>query len=129
MPRLYAQANHHPLDDLHAVLDRATVQELQQSVRTVRVDISIAHYQVEIIRRTRENVAFKLGASPRGTLMLFRASQSAAYCAGRDYMLPDDVQRLVPYVLPHCLMLTAKAKYGGASKRDLVHVSWKASPS
>ena len=117
---LYAQADHHPLDDLHPVLDRVTVQKLQRSVRTVRVDISIAHYLVEIIRRTRENMAFKLGASPRGTLMLFRASQAAAYCAGRDYVLPDDIQRLVPYVLPHRLMLTAKAKYGGASKRDLV---------
>ena len=117
---LYAQADHHPLDDINPVLDRTTVLQLQQSVRAVRVDRSIAHYLVEIVRQTRENVAFRLGVSPRGALMLFRASQSAAYCAGRDYVLPDDIQRLVPFVLPHRLMLTPKAKYGGASKRDLV---------
>jgi MoxR-like ATPase len=52
--------------------------------------------------------------------MLFRASQSAAFCAGRDYVLPDDVQRLAPHVLPHRLVLTPKAKYGGLSKRDVI---------
>ncbi len=52
--------------------------------------------------------------------MLFRASQAAAYCAGRDYVLPDDVQRLAPYVLGHRVVLTSKAKYGGASIADII---------
>ncbi len=52
--------------------------------------------------------------------MLFRASQAAALAAGRSYVLPDDVQRLAPHVLPHRLLMTAKAKYGGTAGKDIV---------
>jgi MoxR-like ATPase len=52
--------------------------------------------------------------------MLFRACQAAALAGGRDYVLPDDVQRLAPYVLPHRMVMTAKAKYGGASGKQVV---------
>lgn len=52
--------------------------------------------------------------------MLFRACQAAALAAGRDYVLPDDVQRLAPHVLPHRVMMTSKAKYGGVSTKEIV---------
>jgi len=52
--------------------------------------------------------------------MLFRASQASALANGRDFVLPDDVQRLAPYVLPHRLMLNPKAKYGGVLAKDIV---------
>ncbi len=89
-------------------------------VRAVRVEESVSEYMVEIVRQTREDPRLKLGVSPRGSLMLFRACQAAALAAGRDYVLPDDVQRLAPYVLPHRLVMTAKAKYGGASGKEVV---------
>jgi MoxR-like ATPase len=53
-------------------------------------------------------------------LMLFRASQAAAYLRGRDYVLPDDVQYLTGYVLPHRLMLTSQSKYSGATKAEII---------
>ncbi|MBN2310494.1 MAG: MoxR family ATPase [Candidatus Hydrogenedentes bacterium] len=117
---LHAQAESHPLDRLEAVLTRDEVVELQRQVRRVRVDESVSRYIVELVQATRDDVQIKLGVSPRGSLMLFRAAQAAAFLAGRDYVLPDDVQRLVPYVLPHRVVLTSKAKYGGVSKRDAV---------
>jgi MoxR-like ATPase len=52
--------------------------------------------------------------------MLFRAGQAAALAAGRDYVLPDDVQWLAPFVLPHRLIMTPKARYSGVSARDIV---------
>jgi MoxR-like ATPase len=52
--------------------------------------------------------------------MLFRSAQACAYCQGRNYVLPDDVQELAPYVLAHRVMLTEKARYGGITKRQVI---------
>ncbi len=117
---LHAQALSHPLERLESVLTKDDVIEFQESVRNIRVDEIISRYIVEIIQQTRDEPRLKLGVSPRGSLMLFRASQAAAFVAGRDFVLPDDVQRLAPYVLSHRLIMTPKAKYGGASAREMV---------
>ncbi len=117
---LFAQAEHHPLETLEAAVNRDAVLAMQQAVRRVRVEPSIAQYMVALTARTREDARLKLGVSPRGSLMLYRASQAAAFTAGRDYVLPDDVQRLAPYVLPHRILLTSKAKYGGISKLQVI---------
>ena len=117
---LHAQAQSHPLDHLQTVLSGDEVLALQEMVRSIRVEEIISHYIVQIVQQTRDDPRLKLGASPRGSLMLFRASQAAALAAGRDYVLPDDIQRLAPYVLPHRLVLTAKAKYGGLSAKEII---------
>jgi MoxR-like ATPase len=117
---LHAQAEMHPLDHLQTVLAGEDMVRLQSTVRAVRVEEIISHYIVQIVGETRKDSRLKLGVSPRGSLMLFRASQAAALASGRDYVLPDDVQRLAPHVLPHRLVLTAKAKYGGLSAREIV---------
>lgn len=117
---LFAQALRHPLEDLQPVLSHEEVIELQQAVKNVRVDPSIARYLVEIVQQTRSESRLKLGCSPRGSLMLFRAAQAAAFAAGRDYVLPDDIQQLARYVLAHRLILTSKAKYGSETKAEIV---------
>jgi MoxR-like ATPase len=117
---LYDQAQRHPLDSLEAVITREDVAEMQQAARRVKVDRSIARYMVSLVKATREDDRLKLGASPRGSLMLFRAAQAAAYCAGRNFVLPDDVQRLAPQVLAHRLILTSKARYAGATKAQVI---------
>ncbi|MBX7256257.1 MAG: MoxR family ATPase [Candidatus Hydrogenedentes bacterium] len=117
---LKSQALAHPLDTLQQVLTGDEVIEMQKAARAVHVEDSVSRYIVDIVAKTRRDASLKLGVSPRGSLMLFRASQSAAFCAGRDYVMPDDVQRLAPHVLPHRLVLTPKAKYGGLSKRDVI---------
>ena len=117
---LHAQAKRHPLESLECVLSREDVIEMQSEVRDVRVEESLAHYVVEIIRRTRDDARLKLGVSPRGSLMMFRAAQAAAYSHGRDFILPDDVQKVAPYVLPHRLILTSKARYSGVVKADVI---------
>ena len=117
---LYAQADGHPLDKLQPVLSQEEVMTLQEMVRKIRVEEVVSHYIVEIVRQTREDTRLKLGVSPRGSLMLFRACQAAALAAGRDYVLPDDVQRLAPYVLPHRIIMTPKARYGGVSTKEIV---------
>ncbi len=61
-----------------------------------------------------------LGGSPRGSIMLSRAAQAAAYYAGRDYVTPDDIQRLIPYVLPHRVLLTSKSRFDGTTKGQVI---------
>jgi MoxR-like ATPase len=117
---LYAQAESYPLDEIGAVLNKQEVIEMQTEVRAVRLDESISRYIVEIVTATRRDSRLKLGVSPRGTLMLFRSAQAAAFLAGRDYAMPDDVQRLATHVLSHRVILTAEARYGGAAKRDII---------
>lgn len=117
---LYSQQSDHPIDQLRPVLTREELLEMQHHVCEVKVARNIGRYMVEIVERTRQDPRLRLGVSPRGTLMLFRASQASAYLHGRDYVLPDDVQRLAGYVLPHRLMLTSQSKYGGATKPEIV---------
>ena len=117
---LHSHALSHPLDGLQPVLTKNEIVSFQESVKTVRVDEIVSQYIVEIVRQTRQDPRLKLAVSPRGSLMLFRACQAAAWMAGRDYVLPDDVQRLAKYVLAHRLVLTPKAKYGGTSTRAII---------
>jgi len=117
---LYTQQVAHPLDSLEPVIEQREVLEIQQQVRSIPVDESVSQYLVALTRRTREDPRLKLGVSPRGSLMLFRASQAAAYLAGREFVLPDDVQRLAPYVLGHRVVLTTKAQYSGLTKQEVI---------
>ena len=117
---LYDQQQTHPLERIGPVMTRQDVLAVQQHVRRVHVDESVARYMVEIVRRTRSDGRLKLGVSPRGSLMLFRAAQAAAFLDGRDFVLPDDVQRLLPYVLPHRMVLTSKTRYGNTTARQVI---------
>jgi MoxR-like ATPase len=117
---LYAQAQAHPLESLPAVITRQEVLEIQHKVRQLKVEASVAAYIVEIVGKTRSDGQIKLGASPRASIMLFRSAQACAYCQGRNFVLPDDVQTLAPYVLAHRVMLTEKARYGGITKRQVI---------
>lgn len=117
---LYSQAHAHPLESLESVVSLDDVLAIQSQVRDVRVEESVAGYIVGIVEATRRDDRLKLGASPRGSLMLFRAAQAAAFSEGRDFVLPDDVQKLAHCILPHRLMLTAKAKYAGTTKEQIV---------
>lgn len=117
---LYAQAIERPVDNVTPVLSIGEVNRIQSLVQQVQVDRSIAEYLVAIIQETRSHHDLRLGVSPRGSLMFFRAVRAAAFFAGRDYVLPDDVQHLAPYVLPHRTALTSKARYGSTSKAQII---------
>jgi MoxR-like ATPase len=118
---LFDQSESHPIEALKPVLTEKDIVDLQSRVRKVHVDRSIAEYMIQLVTKSREDGRLKLGVSPRGSLMLFRAAQAAAFVAGRDSVSPDDVQRISRYVLPHRLVLTSKSKYSTVSKRDIVN--------
>lgn len=117
---LFDQAIAHPIDSLQPVLNREEIVGLQNAVREVHVDRSVGQYMVELIRRTRSDAKLKLGVSPRGSLMLFRAAQACAFLAGRDHVTPDDVQKMSRYVLPHRVVLTSKSRYSSVNRAEII---------
>jgi MoxR-like ATPase len=117
---LYAQAESHPIERIAPVLTREDVITMQNAVRKVSVEQSVSRYIVDIVQRTRESELLKLGVSPRGSLMLFRAAQAAAFIHARNYVIPDDVQHLAAAVLAHRMVLTSKAKYAGTTKQKVI---------
>lgn len=117
---LYAQARQHPLAQLEAVMSAADVVAVQALAREVEMGKDIARYLVEIVQQTRNDISLKLGVSPRASLMLFGAAKAAAFLAGREFVLPDDVQTMARHVFPHRVMLTPKAKYDGTTKQGII---------
>src|SRR6202044_1061645 len=98
-----------PLDDLVPVAGASDVQELVIAVRGVLVSDSVKDYIISLVAQTRTSPELRLGASPRATLQLLRASRAWAALDGRDYVIPDDVQALAGPVLAHRLLPTAEA--------------------
>ncbi|KPK43991.1 MAG: hypothetical protein AMJ65_04260 [Phycisphaerae bacterium SG8_4] len=109
-----------PLDRIHPTLRLEQVRQLQQDVSDVHMDDNILEYIVEIAHATRRDNRLRLGISTRGSLMLSRAARARAFFQMRDFVVPDDVLWLVPYVLPHRILLTSKARHSGMSARQIV---------
>ena len=108
------------LDTIQPVLKLEHARQLQQEVTNVHMDDSIMEYIVEIVHATRRDNRLQLGISTRGTLMMSRAARARAYFQKRDFVIPDDVLWLVPYVLPHRILLTSKTHHNGTTARQIV---------
>ena len=109
-----------PLDDLEPVIGAEKLVELAIALRDLHVDPAVRRYAVRIVRETRNEGAFELGASPRASLALFRAARAYAAVSGRDYVLPDDVKAMAPHVIPHRLILSTQARLRGRESEDLL---------
>lgn len=117
---LHSQSQRHPIDSLTSMLSRQELETMQAAVCDVTVERTVSSYIVSLVNRTREDARLKIGVSPRGSLMLFRACQASAFFVGRDYVTPDDVQKIAPYVLSHRVILTSRARYGKVSKQMVI---------
>ena len=111
----------HPLDDLKQVVEVEELLEAQRAVRRdVYVDRLIRQYIVAVVSATRQHPDIYLGASPRGSLGLFRTSQALAALRGRDYVIPDDIKWLAEYVLAHRLIVNPAARIKNVTAREVV---------
>jgi MoxR-like ATPase len=100
----------HPIDDLATVVSAAEVIACQEAIRDVYLDDKVRRYLLEIVQRTREHEDVHLGGSPRASIALFRTAQGLAAMAGRNFVLPDDVKRMVAPVLTHRLILRPESR-------------------
>ncbi|MFZ1577674.1 MAG: MoxR family ATPase [Nostocoides sp.] len=121
MDMLASHGDHDPLHELRPVTDAATVSRLIHAVRSVHTSDAIRQYIVDLATATRDNPAIRLGVSPRATLHLLRAARAHAALAGRDYVLPDDVQALVAPVWGHRLILTGEAVHARRGPDEILH--------
>jgi MoxR-like ATPase len=111
---------HDPLETLEPVTNPETILDLIQQVRTVHMAEAVQNYIVSIIRKTRDANEIDLGASPRATLALYRASQARAAIQNRDFVLPDDIKQLAPYVLTHRIQINPQTRLRGRRPEDII---------
>lgn len=109
-----------PLATLQAVIEAPEILPLHDLVRTIKVEDSVRRYVVTIARATREHKSLELGASPRATLALYRASQALAALRGRPFVIPDDVKYLAPFVLTHRVIISPQTLLRGRTTEAII---------
>jgi MoxR-like ATPase len=117
---LERHAEHEPLTFLQPVADAGIVRSLIATARGVYASAAVKEYVVSLARATRTSSDLRLGASPRATLHLLRAAKAHAAMAGRDHVLPDDIQLLAAQVLAHRLLPSADAQLSRRTPEDVV---------
>ena len=114
------QEQTHPIDSLGAVTTPEDIRHLQQAAKSVYVDQLVRQYVVSLTEATRSHSEITLGASPRASLGLFRATRALALVQDRDYVIPDDVKFLASSVIAHRLVLSPSARMRGVRSTDVV---------
>jgi MoxR-like ATPase len=110
----------HPIDALKQVVDGERLPELQRQVRQVHVVESVRGYILNLTHATREHPALALGASPRGSLALYRAAQAHAALRGRDFVIPDDIKRVAVPCLAHRMVMNPENALSGETSAEVV---------
>ena len=110
----------HPIDTLGQVVNTEELIEAQEEIKKVYVSSAVKKYIVEVVRQTRQHPDVYLGASPRGSLALFRTGQAKAAMVGRDFVLPDDIKELVVPTLSHRLILGPAARLRDLAARQVL---------
>jgi MoxR-like ATPase len=109
-----------PLDSLEEVVDGEELVRWSADLGRMHVDDAVRRYAVRIVRETREDPSFDLGASPRASMALFRTARARAVLEGRDYVLPDDVKAMAPHVIAHRLILSTQTRLRGRESEDVL---------
>lgn len=117
---LERQQYRHPIEELETVASVEELLQAQEAIRAVYVAPVVKRYIVELTRRTREYPDIYLGASPRGSLTLYRAGQARAAIYGRDFVLPDDVKALALPALGHRVIIGPTARMRDVTAEEMV---------
>lgn len=117
---LERQQYQHPFDTLEKVVSLEELVEAQEAVKSVYVSDPVKRYIIALSRQTRDHPEVYLGASPRGSLALYRTGQARAAMFGRDYVLPDDIKALAVPTLAHRVILGPGARLRDLSAQQIV---------
>ncbi|MFN3691938.1 MAG: AAA family ATPase [Fervidobacterium sp.] len=120
MEILESQKVKHPIEELKIIGNVEEFEKEKMNVKAVNVSEEVKRYIVKIISETRKQESLKYGSSPRGSLSLMHMSMAWAYINGRDYVLPDDVKKIAPYVLIHRIVQTTESKILRETKEDIL---------
>ncbi len=117
---LEAQRFAHPIETVAQVVTEEELRAMQAAVKEIHVDEAVREYIVAIVGATRTHSGLYLGASPRGSLALFRLSQARALLDRREFVLPDDVKALALPALGHRIILNSSARIEGVTAEDCI---------
>ena len=109
-----------PVQELKPVASGKEIISIQNEVKQVFVDKTINNYIVEIVAKTRYHEDINLGASPRGSLSLFRAAQAWAFYNGRSFVIPEDVKYMAVPILSHRIVLKQEARLKKISAEEII---------
>jgi len=110
----------HPIETVEQVVDGAELLNLHDTVTDVHVDESLERYILALVRATRSHPDVALGASPRGSLALYKTAQALAALCDRDYVIPDDIKALVPLTLAHRLLVKPESQLRGRTAETIL---------
>ncbi len=110
----------HPIETLESVIAIEELQEAMEAIKKVYVSTPVKRYVIDLIGRTRQNPDVYLGASPRGSLALYRTGQTLAALKGRDYVLPDDIKDMAIAVLAHRIIVGPAARLREVSAEKII---------
>jgi MoxR-like ATPase len=122
------QKRTHPLEDIEVVCSVDELRGMQSAVRDVYVDSTVADYIVRLVNGTRSHPDVYLGASPRGSIALYRAGQALAGLLGRDYVIPDDIKALAEPALAHRLIIKTSASIHDVQSSNVIRELLDATP-
>lgn len=117
---LRSQKTSLPFNNVHAIEGVKDLLIVQEEIKAVHVSDKIEKYIVTIVKQTRENEEIYLGASPRGSLALYRLGQCRAAFEGRDFVIPDDIKYIAPYVIAHRIIPVPSTRLTDFEPEDLV---------
>jgi len=117
---LRMQQTAHPIDSLGQAVDGGRLSGLQRQIRRVNVVESVRRYILALVQATRQEPGLQLGASPRGSLALFRTAQARAALQGRDFVIPDDVKYVAPACLAHRMLVNPESALSGETVTGIV---------
>ncbi|MFZ5351322.1 MAG: AAA family ATPase [Bacillota bacterium] len=110
-----------PMEELSHVCDRQDIIDMQNSFSSVHMDKDIAKYIMDIVEATRNNDFIELGISPRGSIAIYKAAQAYAMVQERNYVKPDDIIYLAPYIMSHRILIRGLSKYKKTDARELIN--------
>ncbi len=110
----------HPIETIEEATTQEELMEMQEEIKKVYVSPAVKKYITNLVRSTRENSDVYLGASPRGSLGLFRVGQARAAMNGRDFVLPDDIKAMAGFVLSHRIVVNPAARLKNLSADQIV---------
>jgi MoxR-like ATPase len=120
MEMLGLTSGDHPIDSVESIMEKEELIELQKQVNDIFISQAIQRYIVDIVSGTRNHNKVYLGASPRGSIALMKAAKAYALIHDRDYVVPDDVKYLAPFVLSHRIIVSSEGKFEGKTEKSIV---------
>jgi MoxR-like ATPase len=117
---LDSQQYQHPITQIGQVVEEEELLAVQEALKEVYVDPLIKSYIVAMVKQTRNHPEIYLGASPRGSLTLYRTAQARAALRGRDYVIPDDIKALAPAALAHRMIVSPSARIKDVSSETVL---------